>query len=105
MRRACFLAYYSGENGNTSATPPIPTVINMGLSLPTTSEVSTEISDSARARLRTRRPSLNYAESARKQARTTEEVDVFPTPDDNLGDYISTFFNNDQPEAPYNVSM
>jgi hypothetical protein len=76
-------------------------VIHTGPSLPTTSEDITEISDPVRARLRTRSPSLNYAESARKQARRTSvEDEVFPTPDEDLGDYITTFFNNDHSEAP-----
>jgi hypothetical protein len=44
---------------------------------------------------------LNYAESARKRACTSEEEDGFPTPDYDLGDYISTFFENgDSPPIP-----
>ena len=55
-----------------------------------------------RARLGTRRTSFNYSEIATKQARRSEEDVDFPTPDDDLGDYVSTFFDNDEdrPAAP-----
>jgi hypothetical protein len=67
--------------------------------LRTTAEA--EIPDSSyQNRLRQRRQVLNYSESARRVAPRLEEDDGFPTPDDDLGDYISTFFDNDQQDAP-----
>jgi hypothetical protein len=97
---ACSLAYYSADsNSNVSRHPPIPTEIDTNSSvLPIISEVTTEIPDSVSARLRRRRTSFNYAESARRPASNrSREDDGVPTPDDDLGDYITTFFDNDHP--------
>ena len=52
-------------------------------------------------RLRTRSRRLNYSESAKRGApRIADDNDVFPTPDADLGDFISTYFDNDDQEAP-----
>ena len=95
----CSQVFYSTENRDISAHPPIPAVINTDPSPSTsTSEaIDAQTSDSfVRARLRTRRTSFNYSDIAAKQARRSEENFDVPTPDDDLGDYVSTFFDNDE---------
>jgi hypothetical protein len=44
---------------------------------------------------------MNYAESARKRVCTFDEDDSYPSPDDDLGDYVSTYFANDIPQATH----
>jgi hypothetical protein len=105
----CARAFYSPEdsNGETEAGPsiypPIPAVINTSHAspqLPDNARGTSERTNSYRSRLRTRETPLNYAESARKRGCTSDPDDGFPTPDEDLGDYISTFFDtDDQPEA------
>jgi hypothetical protein len=105
----CARAFYSPEdsNGETEAGPsiypPIPAVINTSHAspqLPDNAQGTSERTNSYRSRLRTRETPLNYAESARKRGCTSDPDDGFPTPDEDLGDYISTFFDtDDQPES------
>jgi hypothetical protein len=91
--RACFAA-----NNSNSAHPPIPTAVNT-LPSPLRTTAEAEIPDSSyQNRLRQRQQVLNYSESARRVAPRLGEDDGFPTLDDDCGDYISTFFDNDQQE-------
>jgi hypothetical protein len=93
--RECARAYFA-VNNSTSAHPPIPTAVNAQPS-PLWHIAEAEIPDSSyQNRLRQRRQVLNYSESARRVAPRLEKDDGFPTPDDDLGDYISTFFDDDQ---------
>jgi hypothetical protein len=97
----CNLSHHSSNaNSNTAERPiiypPIPAVINTSGSSPlrTTTEDMFERPSSYSSRLRTRETAFNYAESARKRACTSLNADSIPSPAEDLGDYISTFFGN-----------
>ena len=99
--RQCATAYYDADISN-SVNPPIPATVNTA-TVPSraTAADATDLPDSAYPnRLRTRSRHLNYSESTRRVAPRIDENDVFPTPDADLGDFISTFFDNDQQEPP-----
>ena len=76
--------------------PPIPSLISTGAPSPRTPANDRSNSYSSRLR-RTRENPLNYADTARKRVRTLDQDESFPSPDDDLGDYISTFSENHIP--------
>jgi hypothetical protein len=81
--------------GNVSATPPIPTVVTTGVSdNPTEKSFNTDSSITRTSNRR--RTAVNYSETAAKRARSTQPAeDCFPTPDENLDDYMHTYFDEE----------
>jgi hypothetical protein len=71
---------------------PIPLIINTGT--PPTPSPAADRSNSYSSRLRTRETPMNYAESARKLVRTFDKDISYPSPGDDLGDYVSTCVNS-----------
>jgi hypothetical protein len=93
---------YCSQTYSSTNRPRIPSIINTSISLtPNSADEPPERPHAYSSRLRTRENNFNYAESSRKRACTSAEADSFPTPAEDLGDYITTFYREHDPgESP-----